>query len=164
MQTLAVSIFGAIITAVGVWIAMAQMVIARDRFEIDAFDRQYTRRVGVYEATRKFLEGAFRGTLSETDVRAYGLCTLDAQFLFDGNMYKYLRELCWRVTSWIEAKSSIDNLPPGENRSVYEKLRTEHLDWIIRQGDEVTGFATRFAPFLMYKRLERPWPFRLLKL
>ena len=99
MQTLAVSIFGAIITAVGVWIAMAQMVIARDRFEIDAFDRQYTRRVAVYEATRKFLEGAFRETLSETDVRAYGLCTLDAQFLFDANMSKYLRELCWRVTS-----------------------------------------------------------------
>jgi hypothetical protein len=38
MQTLAVSIFGAIITAVGVWIAMAQMMIARDRFEIDEFE------------------------------------------------------------------------------------------------------------------------------
>lgn len=104
MQTLAVSIIGAIITAVGVWIAIAQMVIAHDRFEIDAFDRQYTRRVTVYEATREFLEGAFRGTLSDTDIRAYGLCTLDAQFLFDENMYKYLRELCWRVTSWIETK------------------------------------------------------------
>ena len=161
MQTLAVSIFGTIITAVGVWIAMAQMVLARDRFEIDAFDRQYARRVATYEATRKFLGDAFHGTLSEADVRAYGLCTLDAQFLFDANMYKYLRELCWRVTSWIETKSSIDNLPPGEERSAYEKLRAEHLDWIIKQGDEAIGFATKFAPFLIYKQPERPWLFRL---
>ena len=164
MQILAVSIFGTLITAVGVWIAMAQMVIARDRFEIDAFDRQYVRRVAVYEATRKFLQCAFSGNLSEAEVRAYGLCTLDARFLFDEKMYKYLRELCWRVASWIEAKARVDDLPPGENRSAYEKLRTDHLDWIMKQGDEATGFATKFAPFLMYRRPERPWLFRFLKL
>jgi hypothetical protein len=62
-----------VIAAAGVLIAMAQMVIARDRFEIDTFDRQYTQRVAVYEATREFLEAAIRETLSERDIRAYGM-------------------------------------------------------------------------------------------
>ena len=130
VQALAIPIIGAAITAVGVWIALAQTVIARDRFEIDAFDRQYARRVAVYEATRKFLEDAYRGMLSESDIRSYGLFTLDAQFLFDEKMYKYLRELCWRVTTWIDAKSKIASLPEAEIRRAYENLsRAPRLDY-----------------------------------
>jgi len=143
---------------------MAQMLLARDRFAIDAFDRQYARRVAVYEATRKFLEDAYRGTLSESDVRAYGLSTLDAQFLFDEKMYKYLRELCWRVTTWIDTKSKIDTLPSAQNRTAYESIRSEQQKWIMDQGDEATGFATRFMPFLVFKQPGRSWLFRLMNL
>jgi hypothetical protein len=164
LQALAIPIVGVGVAAAGGLIAWAQMVIARDRFEIDAFDRQYVRRVAVYESTRQFLEGAIRGTLSESDIRAYGLRTLDAQFLFDDGMYMYLRELCWRVTTWIDAKSSIEKLPPGEDREVQERIRAEQLDWIIKQGDESSGFATKFRPFLVYERRKPPRLLRLLKL
>lgn len=147
-MTLLLGMVALCLTAVGSLIAMAQMVIARDRFEIDSFDRQYTRRVAVYEATRQFLEAAMRETLSENDIRAYGLHTLDAQFLFDERTYKYLRELCWRVQTWIDAKSSLDQLSPGEERESKVRISAEQLDWIIKQGDEANGFATWFRPYL----------------
>jgi hypothetical protein len=83
LQALAIPIVGLAVTAAGALIALAQLVIARDRFEVDAFDRQYARRLAVYEATRQFLAAAVRETRSEDDIRAYGLQTLDAQFLFD---------------------------------------------------------------------------------
>lgn len=164
VQALAIPIIGVAVRAAGALIALAQVVIARDRFEIDAFDRQYARRVAVYEGTRRFLEAAIRETLSESDIRAYGLHTLDAQFLFDEGMYRYLRELCWRVTTWINAKSSIEKLPPGDDREAQELIRAEQREWIIKQGDEASGFATRFKPFLIFERRRRPWLLQLFNL
>jgi hypothetical protein len=164
LQALAIPIVGLTVTVAAAVIALAQLVIARDRFEIDAFDRQYARRLTVYEATRHFLAAAVREMLSEDDIRAYGLQTLDAQFLFDEGMYKYLRELCWHVTTWINAKTSLDKLPPGAEREAQERLRAEQFDWILRQGDEASGFATRFRPFLVFERRKSPWLLRPFKL
>ncbi len=164
LQALAIPIVGLTVAAAGALITLAQLVIARDRFEVDAFDRQYARRLAVYEATRQFLAAAVRETLSEDDIRAYGLQTLDAQFLFDEGMYKYLRELCWRVTTWINAQTSLDILPPGAEREAQERIRADQFVWIIKQGDEASGFATRFRPFLVFERRKSPWLLRLFKL
>jgi len=140
LQALAVPI----IAVFGIWIAARQMVIADERLKLDAFDRQYNRRVAVYEATRKFLAGVFHRTISDDEIRAYGLYTLDAQFLFDDALYKYLRELCQRVTTWNDAKSPAD-------------IKAQNLEWITQQGDEETGFAVRFKPFLVYEQVKRSW-------
>ena len=86
LQALAVPVFA----LVGALIAWQQMAIARRKLQHDVFYRQYDRRVAVYEATRKFLGDVFHRNISDDDIRVYGLCTLDAQFLFDEEMYNIL--------------------------------------------------------------------------
>ena len=73
MQALAVPIIAIVVTAVGTWVAARQMLIAHDKLQHDAFDRQYDRRVAVYEGTRKFLASGFHGNISEdeNDLMAY---------------------------------------------------------------------------------------------
>ena len=155
VQALAVPIIAIVVAVFGTWVAAQQMQIARDKLQHDAFGWQYDRRVAVYEATRKFLGAGFRGDISEDEIRSYGLYTLDAQFLFDDQMYKYLREICTRVTAWRSAALSAERTRPGGERTEFERMRTENLHWIIQQGDEYTGFAVKFRPFLVFKRAKR---------
>jgi hypothetical protein len=158
LQALAVPIFAGF----GVWIAAQQMVIADDKLRLDAFDRQYSKRVAVYEATRNILEQVFRNTLSEDDVRVYGVHALDAQFLFDDDVFKYLQQLRYRIGSWVDIQTNLGGPINIDERSEYERIAKENLDWIIKQGDPKTGFSARFAPFLIHTPVERPswlrWP------
>jgi hypothetical protein len=132
--------------------------IADEKLKIDAFDRQYNKRLAVYEATRAFLLSAFdKKNLSEAQIRAYDLCTLDAQFLFDDKLYQYLRELSRRVRMFNDSNISIETLPDGETKNEYLRMRSENSNWILQQGDERTGFAVRFAPFLVLNLPKRPW-------
>jgi phosphopantetheinyl transferase (holo-ACP synthase) len=93
MQALAVPIIGLIVALLGVWISARQMLTAKEKLQLDEFDRQYERRFAVYEATRKMLEAVFKMKLTEADIQVYGSHMLDAQFLFNDDLYKYLREL-----------------------------------------------------------------------
>jgi hypothetical protein len=157
LQALAVPI----IALAGTWIAARQMLIADEKWRLDAFKWQYDRRVAVYETTRKFLASVFaERNFSEGDIRAYGLYTLDAQFLFDDELYKYLRGINQRVNTWYFAKSEMERLPSGDERDEFERIKTDSLNWIVQQGDEKTGFATKFAPFLALKQPKRPWLLR----
>jgi hypothetical protein len=88
VQALGVPIVLAVIAGFGAWIAACQMWIAREKLRLDAFDRQYNRRVAIYEATRTFLEEVFHGNISKADIQDYGRKVLDAQFLFDDNLHK----------------------------------------------------------------------------
>ncbi len=142
LQALAVPV----ITVVSVLIAWQQMAIAHRKLQHDIFYRQYDRRVAVYEATRKLLGDVFNGNISDDDIRVYGLCTLDAQFLFNEEMYKYLAEIRQRVAVWSAAKSSIERRSSSEEKAEWEKIKKENLDWIMQQGDE--RFIVKFAPFL----------------
>jgi hypothetical protein len=158
MQAVAVLI----VAIVGVWIAARQMVIANDRLQMDKFDRLYTKRVAVYEATRKTLAQVFGSGVSEDDLRVYGLIALDAQFLFDDAMYQYLRQIRQRIAelNLIDASLASDNAMP--DKSDYNRRRTDNLNWLIEQGDEHSGFAVRFRPFLVHEFPKRQfwlrWP------
>lgn len=155
-----------IIALVGVWIAARQMLIADEKLQLDAFDRQYERRVAVYEVTREILQSVFlQNIIPSGEIKAYGFHTLDAQFLFDEAMYKYLREILQRITTHNLARSELakienENLSLSDEKKVWEKMRGEQLQWIIQQGDEVSGFAIRFLPFLVHKQVKRPWLLR----
>jgi hypothetical protein len=159
-QALAVPIIAAVIAAFGAWIAACQMWIAREKLRLDAFDRQYNRRVAVYEATRTLLADVFHGNISEAEIRAYCVKTLDAQFLFDDNLQKFLNEVRNRVAGWRDADLAAQREPPGEQKGAYLRIRGEHLKWITDQGDQ--RFTLRFEPFLVYKPAKRPWYLRLL--
>jgi hypothetical protein len=143
------------IAAVGALIAIQQMWIARDRLEHDVFYRDYDSRRKVFEATREFLARGFGGSISEDDIRAYRLHTLDARFLFDDDMAKYLSLVCYHVTAWKEAVSHLEKLPSGDQRDAYEAIRVENLAWIREQGDDGAGFEAKFAPFLKRRTAKR---------
>jgi hypothetical protein len=151
-----------IVAMVGAWIAARQMVIANDKLQMDKFDRLYAKRVAVYEATRKILAQVFGDGVSESDLRIYGLIALDAQFLFDEPMYQYLRQIRQRIAelNLINASIATESAMPGE--SAYAKGRSERMKWLIDQGDEHSGFATKFRPFLVHEFPKRSlwlrWP------
>jgi hypothetical protein len=150
----------AIIALFGAWIAACQMWIARERLRLDAFDRLYNRRVAIYEATRTLLASVFHRNISEGDIRDYGLKTLDAQFLFDDNLRKFLTDVRDRVAGWSDANLRAEGEPAGEEKSAYLRLRSEHLTWITEQGDQ--RLPLRFEPFLVYKPAKHPWYLRWL--
>jgi hypothetical protein len=163
MSHLGVPIIAVVIAAFGALIAARQMRIADDKFQFDIFDRQYDKRFAVYEATRKILQSVIlHNIIPDNEVESYGFITLDAQFLFDENMFKYLRELLQRITILNKAESKLakfakEQLSPSEERGAWEKIRTENLEWIRQQGDERLGFSVRFLPFLVFKQAKRPW-------
>ena len=147
-----------IIAIVDAWIAARQMFIADEKLRYDEFYRQYDKRFAIYEATRKFFARAFEDIdLSEDEVRVYGFCTLDARFLFDDHMANFLREVHRPVATWQEANWMASHASSTDKKSEYEKIRRENLNWIIAQGDEQRGFATKFAPFLVQREGKRPW-------
>lgn len=153
VQAFGVPIVLAVIAVFGAWIAACQMWIARERLRLDAFDRVYNRRVAIYEATRKFLGDVF-DNMSKEKISAYGLCTLDAEFLFNENMYDYLREILSRVTIWHHAKTK------GEQEAHTDEKEADQLSWITQQGDR--RFPLRFATFLVYRPAKHPWYLRWL--
>lgn len=154
LQALAVPILAVVVAGFGAWIAARQMLIAYDKLQHDAFDKLYDRRVAVYEATRKFMADVFVGNISDDEIRAYGLKTLDARFLFDDSLHAYLRQVCFQITAWHHAKSSEQSQPPGDEKEAYNKMKHEHLAWITQQGDE---FTQRFMPYLKFTPVKQPW-------
>lgn len=160
VQALAVPLIGLILALLGVWISARQMLTAKEKLSLDEFDRQYERRVTVYEATRKILGAVFHEKMTEADVKAYGLHVLDAQFLFDENLDKYLRELQQHISVLVESKSTLHESISNDDREAFQQIAHMQLEWIIKQGDGKTGFSTRFAPFLIYKQAKRPWLLR----
>jgi hypothetical protein len=160
LQALAVPLVAAAIALFGAWVAACQMWIAREKLRIDAFDRQYNRRVAVYEATRTLLADIFHKPVSEDMIRDFGWKTLDAQFLFNKQMYKFLSEVRNRVAIYANAEAHVLREPPGAEQDEYKKIYRQQLDWITEQGEQ--SFAERFEPFLVYKPSRRPWYLRFL--
>ncbi len=150
-----------VFAALGVWIAARQMLIADDKLRLDSFGRQYERRVAVYEVTRGILEQVFRGNIiSEADRRSYGLRALDAQFLFDQNIDKYLRDIQHHIEALRYAESRTNCTIGDAERVSFANIAQSHLEWITNQGDESTGIGARFAPFLVQVAPARPWLLR----
>ncbi|HVH74283.1 MAG TPA: hypothetical protein VM755_05145 [Stellaceae bacterium] len=86
LQALAVPV----IAAVGAWVAVQQMVIARVKLQHDLYDRRYA----VFDAVRTFLNEAVGSrVVSPETFRTFALGTADAEFLFDDAPAGYLREM-----------------------------------------------------------------------
>jgi hypothetical protein len=153
----------ALIAVIGAWLAGRQMVIAQQRLQHDTFYRLFDMRFDVYKATREFLAQGFRDEgISEKDIQLFRLRTLEAKFLFDDELAKYLAEICQRVTIWQHSISKLAQLPHGQKDAGLEDMRVSNYNWIVAQGDELTGFDTRFKPFLALREVKLPrwlsWP------
>jgi len=146
-QALAVPILALAVAGFGAYIAWRQKEIASEKLRNDEFYRQYEKRFEVYRSTREFLAAAFLNGIDDDAIRAYTLRTLDSQFIFDEAMYAYLKEVRVHVSSWHSAKVHMGQ-SSGDEAAEFRRIRDEHMAWIMAQGDERTGFATHFAPFL----------------
>lgn len=155
LQALAVPLVAAAIALFGAWVAASQMWIAREKLRIDAFDRQYNRRVAVYEATRSLCEDVVKDNVTEDILKDFGLKTLDAQFLFDDRIYAFLSEVRNRVANYVDAGEYFLSEPPGAKKDKYKKICAEQLEWVLAHSDQ--SFPARFEPFLVYKSSRRPW-------
>jgi hypothetical protein len=132
-------------------IAGAQKDIAREKLRSDVFDKNYERRIAIYEATRTFLADVFEDKVSEATVKSYGLRALDAKFVFyeDADLPKYLMRIRGEVAMWYDAKMSAEKTQSSDEKKKFESSAAEHLSWIIQQGDDTAGFDAKFIPFLV---------------
>jgi hypothetical protein len=90
LQALAVPM----IAAVGAWVAIQQMRIARIKLQHDLYDRRYA----VFQAVRRFLDEAVANSLVSSDtLRTFLVGTADAEFLFPDELAAYLVEMSRRA-------------------------------------------------------------------
>ena len=82
--------------------------------------------------------------------------------MINNEMAKYLAEICQRVTIWQDAKSKLEQLPEGHEDGGLMQMKVANHDWIVAQGDEHTGFQTKFDRFLVPREVKLPrwlsWP------
>ena len=145
LQALAVPV----IAAVGTWVAVQQMVIARVKLQHDLYDRRYA----VFDAVRAFLSEAISSQIvSPETFRMFALKTADAEFLFDNGLAAHLREMREHASRAQAIYITMQQLEPGDQKAAASRAASEHTMWLINQID---GLAARFRPFLMLQKHKR---------
>lgn len=153
LQALAVPV----IAAVGAWVALQQMYLARVKLQHDLFDRRYA----VFQALRRFLDEAVsEKVVSSETFRAFALGTADAAFLFDDQLGGYLKEMrdhAAQAQSIYITMASVPGMPPDQ-KAAASKAAGEHFLWVV---NEIDGLAEKFRPFLRLDKRSRS-PLRFL--
>lgn len=145
LQALAVPV----IAAVGAWVAVQQMVIARVKLQHDLYDRRYA----VFDAVRTFLNEAVRNqVVSQETCRTFALKTADAEFLFDDGLAAYLKEMREHAFKAQALYITMQQMGPGDQKDAALRAASVHTTWLI---DQIDGLALRFRPFLMLEKRER---------
>jgi hypothetical protein len=139
LQALAVPV----IAAVGAWVAIQQMWIARVKLRHDLYDRRYA----VFHATRRLLDEVISNKIVSGDtLRSFVLGTADAQFLFDDTLAAYLKEMRDHAAKHQSINITMESMPAGDEKAAASKAAGEHLLWLI---DQIDGLAGRFRSFLI---------------
>ena len=145
MQALAVPV----IAAVGAWVAVQQMVIARVKLQHDLYERRYA----VFDAVRAFLNEAVSSQIvSQETFRTFALKTADAEFLFDDGLAAYLKEMREHASKAQAIYITMQQMEPGDQKAAAFRAASEHTTWLI---DQIDGLAGRFPPFLMLEKRKR---------
>jgi hypothetical protein len=145
LQALAVPV----IAAVGAWVAVQQMVIARVKLQHDLYDRRYA----VFDAVRAFLNEAISSKIvSPETFRMFALKTAEAEFLFVNGLAAYLREMREHASKAQSIYITMQQMEPGDQKAAASRAASEHTMWLINQID---GLTARFRPFLMLEKRKR---------
>jgi hypothetical protein len=148
LQALAVPV----IAAVGAWVAIQQMGIARIKLQHDLYDRRYA----VFDAVRIFLDEMIRSQIvSPETFRVFALKTADAEFLFDDGLASYLRDMRGHASKAQSLYITMQQMEPGAEKAAASRAASVHTMWLI---DQIEGVTARFRPVLkLQKRTRRLW-------
>jgi hypothetical protein len=144
----------AIIAGVAAWFSGRQAVMAEERMAFDKFERRYDKRWAAYVATVEILSKKV-GEISDKDIETYGRRALEAKFLFDEEMYRYLLDIRFKVDTYRTEKQKADQASDPEVKEAHERQWRESLKWITDQGTE--EFPERFRKWLDQPVPVRPW-------
>ena len=132
LQALAVPV----IAAVGAWVAVQQIVIARVKLQHDLYDRRYA----VFDAVRAFLNEAISSQIvSQETFRMFALKTADAEFLFDDGLAAYLREMREHASKAQAIYITMQQMEPGDQKAAASRAASEHAMWLTNQIDGLAG-------------------------
>lgn len=141
-----------ILSILGAWIAIQQMLIAGSRLRYDLYDRRYK----IFEATRKFHIAVLQGAKpSEEDLRAFVLGTLDVQFLFDDEMADYLLDMHKRGVKLLTIPQMLQGDVQPDKRRELMNAEHEQLLWFSALAKE-NSLVEKFKPYLKLREI-KPW-------
>lgn len=142
-----------VIAAVGTWIALQQMHLARVKLQHDLYDRRYA----VFNSARMLLEEVVTNKLVSADTfNSFVIGTLDSPFLFDDKLATYLAELRKRAKlqrSITVVIQGMEGVPGAERQKAAASSKEgEHLVWLVKQIDVL---PEKFRPFLQLDQRSR---------
>ncbi len=138
-----------LVAAVGAWIALQQMLIARTKLQHDLFDRRHA----IFHAARMFIAmvGIKAGHIDLSDLGAFSAKTLDAEFLLNTEIAEYLAQLSRRGAALAGISEETGHPVSGEvgdlSKAIAEKWA--EIRWF---NDQLDVLKHKFAPFLRFKR------------
>jgi hypothetical protein len=146
MSALAMPVTGALIAAIGAWVAWQQMHIARRRLQHDLSERKYR----IFEATRVFLmEIVITNEVPEGALRAYLTGIIHAPFELDQDLAAYLRLVGERASMIRLLQATVETIDDQDRADKMRKDIREGLRWFDEQPAVLTD---RFMPLLRTQR------------
>jgi hypothetical protein len=144
VQALAVPLLGFVIAAIGTWIALQQMRIARMKLDHD----RYEKRLKIFEAAHALLaEAVVKDSISDSVLKRFFVDVVDAPFHFGDEIVKYLDQL---GTVGSSAKVRQEAIVDQADSKLREELKSEmkkDLFW-IQQELQSGNLVRRFRPYL----------------
>lgn len=131
----------AFISCVGAWIAYRQSRIAAAKLNLDLYDRRFK----VFNAAREFATVALLTDIESTALPKFQASTIDAVFLFNEEIAKYLDEFGVKIFQLQSSKTHLEHATTLKARERFtneigsqEKIVTAELNVLV----------DKFKPFL----------------
>ena len=112
-----------VVAGVGIWIAIQQTNIQRNKLKLDRFDRRFT----IYEAAMTFVSTiASSDKVDDNIYREFIAKTRGARFMVSQDIDEYLREILKKVNALRAVKSMMSETPASPEER--EKAAQRWLD------------------------------------
>lgn len=133
-----------VIGLLGVWIAFAQLWLARNRLRLDLFDK----RMAVFEAMRDAAQTAVSSQTMEMEaLREFTLRTAPAYWLFDSEIADYIKAYRHKLAEVLTYQKHLD---VQEYRDKHEAA----ILWLCSEGDTI---AQRLRPYMQIDEAFGRW-------
>ncbi|ODS32495.1 MAG: hypothetical protein SCARUB_02396 [Candidatus Scalindua rubra] len=123
-----------------------QQLINEEKFKLDLFDKRFK----VYEATKYLFTQILQlGNIDLQKIRKFRLITMDAVFLFDDEIHKYLeKEIHLKALKINNIVKKYKDLPEGSKKVELCREQAEIVNWF---RDEYFKLQNVFSPYLKFK-------------